>query len=150
MKKPGWDWEKGDIWSDLQVFPGYADLRLPPREASVRAMNHQARGISVGMTLPPFMRENIEGTTVDVYVQPRASRNAIVGIHEGVLKVRLTAPPVDGEANKECLKFLAELFLIPKSQLKIIQGHRSRRKKILIQGIAPQSLEDALKRMSIL
>lgn len=102
------------------------------------------------MTFPPFIHRSAEGTTVDLYVQPRASRNALAGIHEGVLKVRLTAPPVDGEANKECLKFLAEVFLIPKSQLKVIQGHKSRRKRILVRGVDPESLQDVLVHMGII
>jgi len=102
------------------------------------------------MALPPFIRKSAEGTTVDLYVQPRASKNAMAGIHEGVLKVRLTAPPVEGEANKECLKFLAKVFLIPKSQLEVIQGHKSRRKTILMRGVSPESLQSVLKQIGII
>jgi uncharacterized protein len=102
------------------------------------------------MTLPPFIRKSTEGTTVDIYVQPRASKNAMAGIHEGVLKVRLTAPPVEGEANRECLKFLAKVFLIPKSQLEVIQGHKSRHKTILVRGVAPESLQNVLVQIGII
>ena len=102
------------------------------------------------MALPDFIRKNTEGTTVEVYVQPRASKNEVTGIHEGVLKVRLTAPPVEGEANRECLKFLAKVFEISKSQLEVIQGHKSRRKTILLRGIAPEFAESILKQLGII
>jgi uncharacterized protein len=101
------------------------------------------------MTRPEFIRKNAEGTTVEVYVQPRASKNEVCGIHEGILKVRLTAPPVEGEANRECLKFLAKVFEISKSQLEIVQGHKSRRKTVLLRGVAPEFAESILKQLGI-
>ena len=102
------------------------------------------------MSLPEFIRENVAGTTVDVYVQPRASKNEVAGIQEGILKVRLTAAPVEGEANKECIRFLAKVFVTPKSRLEIIQGHKSRRKTILFRGVAPEFLESTLKQLGII
>lgn len=82
---------------------------------------------------------------MDVHIQPRASRNGLVGIHEGSLKVRLTAPPVEGKANEECIRYLAECFNIPKSRMEIMQGHKSRRKTILLRGIAPESIQEILR-----
>jgi uncharacterized protein len=61
------------------------------------------------------------------------------------LKLRLTAPPVEGEANKECVKFLAKLFNIPKSSVEIIQGQKSRRKTVLIKGPSLEQAENILR-----
>ncbi len=92
----------------------------------------------------PFIHQKLDGTVLDIYVQPKAARNELVGMHQGSLKVRLTAPPVEGEANKECIKFLAKLLNVSKSDLEIIQGHKSRQKSILIRGISSEVLESIL------
>jgi uncharacterized protein len=102
------------------------------------------------MALPLILHETARGTTLRVYVQPKASRNELVGIHEGTLKVRLTAPPVEGEANKECAKFLAKLLNIPKSRVEVVQGHKSRRKTILILGITGEELQNQLQQRGIM
>jgi uncharacterized protein len=101
------------------------------------------------MTLPGFMQKTAQGTTIEIYVQPKASKNELAGIHEGSLKVRLTAPPVEGEANKECLRFLAKLFEVPKSHMAILKGHKSRRKTVLIRDVAPDVLQNILKEIGI-
>ena len=72
-------------------------------------------------------------TTFSVYVQPRSSRATIVGSHSGMLKIKLTAPPVSGAANKQCLQLLAKALGLPKSSLSIDAGHTSRKKQIRIQ-----------------
>jgi uncharacterized protein (TIGR00251 family) len=96
----------------------------------------------------PCLRRSDEGTLLEVVVQPKASRNEIVGIHRGSLKIRLTAPPVEGEANRECIKFLAKAFRIPKSSIEIIQGHKSRQKTLLIREVPPETLESVLKQQT--
>jgi len=73
--------------------------------------------------------------TLSVRVQPRASRNEVAGLVGDTLKIRLTAPPVEGEANAACLKFLAKLLALAPSRLAIIQGARSRNKIIRITGL---------------
>ncbi len=90
------------------------------------------------------VREAEQGSIVEIYVQPRASRNEIAGMHEGRLKVRLTAPPVEGEANKECIRFLAKMLDIPRSSVSILQGLKSRSKTLLIRGLSP---EDVLQKL---
>jgi len=65
-----------------------------------------------------------------VKVIPRASKNEVVKISDGEYKVKLTAPPVDGKANKMLLKMLAEYFDIPKSSLQIIGGKTARVKMV--------------------
>jgi len=91
-----------------------------------------------------FLRAGKGGTLLDVYLQPRASKNEWAGIHQGCLKIRLTAPPVEGEANKECVKFLAGAFGVSRSDVEIIRGHKSRRKTILIRNSTPETLRAVL------
>jgi uncharacterized protein (TIGR00251 family) len=71
---------------------------------------------------------------LQVRVQPRASRNEIVGLHDGALKVRLTAPPVDGAANEMLVAFLAEILGVPARNVAIVSGGSSRTKTIEIRG----------------
>ncbi len=78
-----------------------------------------------------FLKKHADGYIINVYVQPRAAKNAVAGIHDQALKIRLTAPPVDGAANKMCLQFLAKQLNVPKSALQIKSGHSSRRKTVL-------------------
>jgi len=79
------------------------------------------------------IRKTPEGLAFKVLVQPRSSKNMIAGLHDGALKIKLTAPPVDNAANKMCLKFLAKSIGIAKSNLEIIAGHHSRHKQILLR-----------------
>jgi len=101
------------------------------------------------MELFSFVRPGREGVIVEVTVQPRASRNELAGEHQGRLKVRLTAPPVEGEANSECVRFLARCLGVPKSSVEIIQGHRSRQKTLLVRGPAPEQVDALLRKMLI-
>lgn len=80
-----------------------------------------------------IIKDHPEGILLSVYVQPRASRNQIAGIHGNALKIRLTAPPVDGEANKMCIQYLAKCLGLPKSEVEIVSGHTSRSKQVLIR-----------------
>lgn len=73
-------------------------------------------------------------------VQPRASSNQLCGWVEGVLKLRVKAPPVEGKANKAAMEFLAGILKVPKKQLEILSGKTSRNKRVRIWGIRPQEL----------
>ncbi|MGD8882561.1 MAG: DUF167 domain-containing protein [Desulfobacterales bacterium] len=81
-----------------------------------------------------FIREHSEGIVFKVLVQPRSSKNLIVGAHGDALKVKVTAPPVAGAANKMCIKFLAKCLGIPHFLIEIISGQNSRTKKILLRS----------------
>lgn len=96
-----------------------------------------------------FLQATEEGTRITIQVQPRASKNGLAGVQQDALKVRLTAAPVEGEANKECVKFLAKLFGVPKSAVTIQQGLKSRRKTVLITGCRPQQIQRLLRRHGI-
>ena len=81
----------------------------------------------------PYLRQTDAGVEVFLYIQPRASRNKIIGLQGEELKVALTAPPVDGAANKACCLFMAKLCSLPRSYVKIISGETSRHKRLLLE-----------------
>ncbi|EKD67381.1 MAG: hypothetical protein ACD_48C00442G0003 [uncultured bacterium] len=71
--------------------------------------------------------------TLTIKVLPRSSRNEIVGtLPDGTLKIKLTAPPVDGEANKKLIELLSKEFGVAKSKVKIVKGETSRMKVVEI------------------
>ena len=82
----------------------------------------------------PYLRQTDAGVEIFLYVKPRASRNKVVGLQGEELKVALTAPPVDGAANKACCAFLAKLCSLPKSSVKLVSGEASRHKRLLLEG----------------
>ena len=82
-----------------------------------------------------IISEKNEGCVLKCWIQPRSSRSAVIGIHGDALKIALTAPPVDGKANKELIKFLAKYFKLPKGGIQIIAGDSSRSKTILVSGL---------------
>jgi hypothetical protein len=75
------------------------------------------------------------GVTIPILVSPRASKNQIVAVVEGGLKVRIASPPVDGAANKELIGFLAKTFKRPKSAVTILFGDTGKHKRVHIGGI---------------
>lgn len=79
------------------------------------------------------LREHPDGVQLDLFVQPRASKNQVVGLQGDELKVRLTSPPVDGAANKLCVQYFSKLFKIPKSNIEIVAGETSRHKRLLFR-----------------
>lgn len=90
--------------------------------------------------------ETSAGVQFGLRIQPRAAKNEIVGVQGDALKVRLTAPPVDGEANEACIKFLAQWLGVPKSSVEIITGHTGRNKIVLARGIDKEQLLQKVSR----
>jgi hypothetical protein len=76
-----------------------------------------------------------------VLVQPRASRTRVVGEHDGLLKIQLAAPPVDGEANAALLEFLAKRLGVPRRQVSLVSGDTARRKRIRVEGLGAAQAE---------
>ena len=72
--------------------------------------------------------------TFRVRVSPRAGRTAAAGAHEGALKVRVAAPPVDGAANSELVRFLARALQVPASGVEVVAGHASKSKLVRARG----------------
>jgi uncharacterized protein (TIGR00251 family) len=90
------------------------------------------------------VRERENGLEVPLHVQVRARRDEIAGVHNGVLKIRISAPPVDDAANRAVLAFFASLLSIPKSRLRIVSGQKSRDKVLRIEGISLNDLRSRL------
>lgn len=74
--------------------------------------------------------------TLSVRIQPRSSKNGINRMEDGSLKIRLTAPPVDGAANEALIKFLSDTLSISKSQVEIVSGLTGRQKIIRVSGMS--------------
>ncbi len=107
----------------------------------------QTRGPTLVMALPSYITTNENGFTLAVKVQPRASRDEIVGGDGAELKIKVTAPPVDSAANDAVIRLLAEALDCPRNALAIIRGKSSRHKVIAVNG-SGTTLADALKKIS--
>jgi len=90
------------------------------------------------------MKEDPEGMTLRVRIQPGASRDQIVGVRETVLRLRITSPPVEGAANRQCIKFLAKKLHIAKSRITVLKGEHARVKILRIDGISSADLKKLL------
>ena len=86
------------------------------------------------------------GVTIPVRAVPRASRTAVEGVTEGALRVHLTAPPVEGAANKTLVAFLAHTLDVPARDLTIAGGERGRRKLVHVRGLTPDEVRRRLAR----
>jgi uncharacterized protein (TIGR00251 family) len=84
------------------------------------------------------------GSLLSVVVVPRAGKSSIAQLADGTIQIRVAAPPVDGAANAVLLRFLAGILDVPRSRLAIASGASSRRKRISVDGIAPDDLERRL------
>lgn len=86
----------------------------------------------------PRIQRTATGVRLSVRVQPRASANEIVGLHGDALKVRLTAPPVEGAANRALVELLAGTFGIPVRAVTIVAGASSRTKVVELDGVTEE------------
>lgn len=91
--------------------------------------------------------ENPQGIRLRIFLQPKASRDQVVGLHDNELKIAITAPPVDGQANAHLLKFLSKLFKVPKSSIQLEKGELQRHKQIFVPEPkqVPREIEVLLK-----
>ena len=83
-------------------------------------------------------------TNITVHVQPNTRRNEVVGFEDGVLRVKIAAPPVKGKANKELIEFLSELLGVSKGSVTIEKGANSRNKVVSISGLSQAELSKRL------
>jgi hypothetical protein len=79
-----------------------------------------------------YLSEKEGDTLLSAYIQPRAARSEFSGTFRGRLKIRISSPPVEGEANRECIDFLAKALGVSKSEIRLLRGDRSREKAFLI------------------
>jgi len=92
----------------------------------------------------PVVQTIADGLILCIHLQPRASKDEVCSLYGDALKVRITAPPVDGKANQHLIRFLAKCFGVPKSQVNLLSGERSRNKRIQI--LSPTKSPDWLVR----
>jgi uncharacterized protein (TIGR00251 family) len=91
-----------------------------------------------------WVRDEAGGAVLEVLVQPRASRTRAVGEHDGRLKVQLAAPPVEGEANRALIEFLAEALGVRKADVVLQRGEAGRRKTVRVAGVSAAQVRAAL------
>ena len=87
-------------------------------------------------------------TNIRIKVLPRSSRNQIIGQENGTFKVKLTAPPVEGKANKALSDLLAKKLGLEKGDVEIVSGKRSRLKSVRIKGLSIEEVKNLLNRES--
>jgi len=92
-----------------------------------------------------WIQETPDGVIFKITVQPRGSKNEIAGLQGDAMKIRLTAPPVEGAANKMCVEFLAKSLKVRKSVVEIIRGRTSRSKKVLVRSATRKEIESLLE-----
>lgn len=91
-----------------------------------------------------FLKETAQGVDLAINLQPRASKQRVIGVHGTELKVSVTAPPVDAAANRALLLFMADLFHVPRSGVELVKGQTSRHKIIRVKGVKSIELMERL------
>ncbi len=94
------------------------------------------------------MEARADGVLLRVKVQPKASRNAVLGEQGGRIRIALTAPPVEGAANDSLVKFLAGVLDVRRQQIEIKGGEHARDKTLLVQNVSVEQVNSALGRIA--
>jgi uncharacterized protein (TIGR00251 family) len=89
----------------------------------------------------------MEEIILKVYLQPRSSKNEVIGPYRDGIKVKVAAPPIEGKANEALVRFLAKELRISSSCIEILKGHHSREKTLKILGLPPQEHLDFKKKI---
>lgn len=95
-----------------------------------------------------LIQDHAEGATIAIRAQPGAKKNAIVGEHNGALKIAVTAPPLDGRANDAILDLLADWLGAKRGYLELIRGTSNRDKVVLIRGMTAKVLAITIDQLS--
>ncbi|MBA3063724.1 YggU family protein [bacterium] len=85
---------------------------------------------------------------IKVKIVPGSSKNKILGVHNDAIKITITAPPIEGKANKKCIAYLAKYFDVAKSKIEIISGQTSKNKLIKIYDISQKEFLDKIEKIS--
>jgi uncharacterized protein len=88
----------------------------------------------------------VDQVVLDIKVIPRAGRTRLAGTRDDAILIRVAAPPAEGAANTELVAFLADLFAVPKRNVVIVSGDKSRRKRVRISGVTADAVDEALDR----
>jgi uncharacterized protein (TIGR00251 family) len=99
------------------------------------------------VALPDYVTTSKDAVLIDVFVQPRAAKDALVGVHGRALKLKVKAPPVDDRANAAVVKFFATALGVPKGRVALVSGHSSRHKRLAVEGVSPELVVDAIERV---
>ena len=91
-----------------------------------------------------IVQDTKAGAVLTVHIQPKASTTECVGLHGDAIKIRIAAPPVDGAANDELIRFLARQLLTPLASVQIQSGASGRHKRVLVKGTTAQLVRDRL------
>ena len=91
-----------------------------------------------------FANDVPDGCTLRVRIHPGAKKSAVTGIHDGALKIALTAPPVDGRANEALIGFVAERTRLPRARISLVSGASNRSKLLRITGRSAAEIQAAL------
>ena len=86
-----------------------------------------------------------KSVTLTIQVQPRAKRSEVLGFTEGILRLKIAAPPIEGKANKEVISYLSEVLDIPKGNIEIERGHASKIKVIAISGLEHEHIYERIE-----
>ncbi|MDG2959376.1 DUF167 family protein YggU [Bisgaard Taxon 10/6] len=86
-----------------------------------------------------------QGIRLRILLQPKASKDAIIGLHDEELKIAITAPPVDGAANAYLMKYLGKAFKVPKSAIQLEKGELNRHKQVFIP--APKAIPEVVRQL---
>jgi uncharacterized protein (TIGR00251 family) len=89
-------------------------------------------------------RPAVNGVNVKVRVQPKAAGNQVVGYRDDTLPLRVTAPPEAGQANAAVISLLAQTLGIAKSRVRIVRGHASRDKLVVVESLTPEEVQQRL------
>ena len=91
-------------------------------------------------SLPVIARDSERGALLTVHVQPGSSCTECVGIHGDAIKIRLAARPIDGAANNELIRFIADRCAVPRAHVRIHAGAEARRKRLCVKGVSARVL----------
>jgi len=91
-----------------------------------------------------WIKEKDGSAILTIHLQPRSSRNEVVAVHGGALKIRLTSAPVDGAANAMLIKFMSKRLGVPRSDIEIVSGEKSRKKVLSVEGISIDKVSELL------
>jgi uncharacterized protein (TIGR00251 family) len=95
--------------------------------------------------LKPFHKWEGDNLLLNLYVQPKAKKDELIGEYDDKLKIRITALPIDNKANKHLLKFLAKTFAVPLSRIELIKGEHQRAKRVKI--VSPVKLPELIENL---
>ncbi len=94
-----------------------------------------------------FIKDKDGGVIFHIHVIPRSGKSNIVGVQDDALKIKITAPPVEGQANAECIRFLADILGVRKNQVTITSGQKSKKKTVAVDGLKREDMMTILSRI---